>query len=347
MTLIAEADKETASASPAAGSVYYRLIALWVLCEAMLGGVIHAARIPVSGLIVGSCAVTCICLIAYYVPAGGAIIKATIIVAIFKMMLSPQSPLPAYFAVFFQGLTGELLFVNRKFYRLSCLLLSVLALVESGLQRIVVLTIVYGNNFWKAVNTFLNDLAGQKEFTNYSLMLGSGYVFIHILAGLAVGWWAGIIPSKVAKWKKLLPENYGEPDSHEKIIFAVKRKKRKWLKKGVLVIWIILVLLYLQSHFRIGEPVLPSSLPLQILLRSVIVILAWYFVVSPALTWLLKNWLQKKQEGSQREIGAVSHLLPEMQQMIAKSWMKSAVEKKGKRIILFSKFVLTEILLGK
>ena len=72
--------------------IYYRLITLWVLCEAMLGGVIHAAKIPVSGLIVGSCAVICICLIAFYHPTKGAIIKATIIVAIFKMMLSPQAP---------------------------------------------------------------------------------------------------------------------------------------------------------------------------------------------------------------------------------------------------------------
>jgi hypothetical protein len=44
--------------------IYYRLIALWVLCEAMLGGIIHGFKIPVSGLIVGSFAVVCNCLIA-------------------------------------------------------------------------------------------------------------------------------------------------------------------------------------------------------------------------------------------------------------------------------------------
>lgn len=345
--MLAEADKKIASDLPETGSVYYRLIALWVLCEAMLGGVIHAARIPVSGLIVGSCAVICICLIAYYVPARGAIIKATLIVAIFKMMLSPQSPPPAYFAVFFQGLMGELCFLNRKFYRLSSLLLAVMALMESGLQRIVVLTIVYGNNFWKAVNIFLNDLTGQTVFTNYSLLLGGGYIFIHILAGLVVGWWAGIIPSKVAKWKKLLPENGHQSESGSEVTFTAKRKKRKWLKKGVLAIWMILIVLYLQSHYRIGEPVLPANLPLQILIRSVIVILAWYFVVSPALAWLLKNWLQKKQLGSQHEIMAISQLLPEMQKMIAESWRKSVAEKKGKRLILFSKMVLTRILMNK
>src|SRR2546423_1443002 len=92
--------------------IYYRLITLWVLCEATLGGIIHAARIPVSGLIVGSCAVICICLIAFYVPERGAILKATVTVAIFKMMLSPQTPVLAYTAVFFQGVIGEALFFN-------------------------------------------------------------------------------------------------------------------------------------------------------------------------------------------------------------------------------------------
>ena len=104
--------------------VYYRLIALWVLCEAFLGGIIHGLKIPVSGLVVGSGAIICICLIAFYVRVKGAIIKATIIVAIFKMMLSPQSPPAAYFAVLFQGCLGQMLFMNLKFYRISCLYLG-------------------------------------------------------------------------------------------------------------------------------------------------------------------------------------------------------------------------------
>ena len=71
--------------------VYYRLVALWILCEAMVGGLIHGLRLPVSGLVVGGCAVLCISLIAWFHPAKGSILKATIIVAIFKFILSPQA----------------------------------------------------------------------------------------------------------------------------------------------------------------------------------------------------------------------------------------------------------------
>ncbi|MBL7748647.1 MAG: hypothetical protein JNM19_14520, partial [Chitinophagaceae bacterium] len=153
--------------------LYYRLIALWVISEAMLGGIIHGLRIPVSGLLVGSCAVVCICLIAWYAPVRGAIIKATIIVAIFKMMLSPQAPPMAYAAVFFQGLLGELLFRNKKYFTVTCILFAVLALLESGLQRILVLTIIYGNDLWVVINDFINGLTKQKTATNYSLLIGS------------------------------------------------------------------------------------------------------------------------------------------------------------------------------
>src|ERR1700722_18894783 len=145
--------------------VYYRLIALWILCETMLGGVIHGAKIPAAGLILGSCAIICISLIAYHVPSKGSILKATLIVAIFKMMLSPQAPPTAYIAVFFQGLMGEALFWNKKIYSVSCLFFGILVLLESGLQRMLVLTILYGKDLWQAINTFINGLTGQTTFT--------------------------------------------------------------------------------------------------------------------------------------------------------------------------------------
>jgi len=237
-------------------AIYYRLIALWVLCEAMLGGIIHGFRIPVSGLVVGSAAVICICLIAYYIPSKGAIIKATIIVAVFKMMLSPHSPPPAYIAVFFQGLIGELIFFKRRFYKVACLVFGVLALLESGLQRIIVLTIVYGNDFWKAVNDFINGLTKQKDQTNYSLYFAGAYVILHLFVGMIIGWWAAILPGRIKQWRLFYNEKLIITNNIENIQLPAHKKKRGYLKKGLLFIWIILLLLYLQSYFTIGEPLL-------------------------------------------------------------------------------------------
>ena len=135
--------------------VYFRLIALWVICEAFAGGIMHAAKFPFSGLIVSSLAITCIILIAHYVPTRSAIIKATVIVAIFKLMLSPHSPSTAYIAVFFQGMMGQLLLSNKRYFNFGAVILAVLSLVESAIQRILVLVIVYGNELWKVINGFI------------------------------------------------------------------------------------------------------------------------------------------------------------------------------------------------
>ncbi len=342
--MFAKTDKSTNSQS-----TYYRLIALWVLCEAMLGGIIHGFKIPVSGLVVGSCAIVCICLIAWYVPNKGAIIKATIIVAIFKMMLSPQAPPPAYIAVFFQGLMGELLFWNRRFFKLSCILLAILGLLESGLQRILVLTIVYGNDLWKVINNFINGLTKQKTTTNYSLWIGGGYVFLHLITGLLVGWWASMLPKRIKKWSKEEKYNMVVMEGTG-IVLPAKLKKRKRLKAGLFIIWLLLIALYVQSYFKIGTPLLPSHISLKILLRSIIIILGWIFIIGPLLKQLLHWWLKKKQTRSQQDVQEVLRLLPATQQLIAQSWKQSSANKGWKRISTASKIILVNSLtpsLGK
>ena len=320
--------------------IYYRLIALWVLCEAMLGGIIHGLKIPVSGLFVGSSAVICICLIAWYVPQRGAIIKATIIVAIFKMMLSPQAPPPAYIAVFFQGFLGELLFFrNRKFYKLSCILLAVLSLLESGLQRILVLTIVYGNDLWKVINDFINGLTKQKISTNYSLLIGSAYVLIHFVTGLLVGLLASGLPKRIDKWSRQ-KELFIEIKEDELKTLPVTVKKRKRLKTGLFILWVILIGLYIQSYFNIGKPILPSHVALKIVVRSFIIVLSWIFLIGPLLKQLLHRWLQKKRSGLQQEIKEVLQLLPATQQLITQSWKQAAGYKTLKRIKTTTKTII-------
>jgi nucleoside-triphosphatase THEP1 len=323
--------------------IYYRLIALWVLCEAMLGGIIHGFKIPVSGLVVGSCAIICICLIAWYAPVKGAIIKATIIVAIFKMMLSPQAPPPAYIAVFFQGFLGELLFWKRRLFTLSCIILAVLGLLESGLQRILMLTIVYGNDLWKVINNFINGLTKQKVSTNYSLLIGGGYVLLHLITGLLVGWWASLLPNRIEKWSK--EGRYKiDIENAADIVLTSASKKKKRFKKGLFVIWLLLIVLYVQSYFKIGIPILSSHISLKILLRSLIIVLAWIFIIGPLLKQLLHWWLKKKQTKSQQDVQEVLKLLPATQQLIVQSWEKSAGNKGWKRISSCCKMILVNAL---
>ena len=321
--------------------IYYRLIALWVLCEGLLGGLMHAVKIPFTGMVVSSGAVICICLIAYYVPVKGAILKATIIVAIFKMMLSPHTPPTAYIAVFFQGLAGQLLFFNLRFFRLSCILLAVLALVESAVQRVFVLVVLYGNNFWNAINEFIKKTFQQTSVTNYSFAIAVAYVLMHAFVGLIVGVFAGNLCRRSKAWG-LLHEEYIIPIAANEYVEVQKNnstKKRK-IKTLLIFVWVALLFLFLQSFLKIGKPILPSQMPLQIILRSALIVLTWYFVVNPFLSFLVEKWLGRQQIKAQSDINQVNLILPSVKTIFLKSWQLSSSIKGWKRLSVFCRIVL-------
>jgi nucleoside-triphosphatase THEP1 len=319
--------------------IYYRIVSAWAICESVLGGIIHAIKIPVSGLIVGSAAVLCISLIAWFAPAKGNILKATLLVAIIKMMLSPQAPIPAYFALFFQGLTGELLFHRRKFFRTACILLAVFALMESALQRILVLTLVYGNSFWNVVDKFFSDLSGYGA--RYSYWIAVVYCGIHIIAGLIVGWQCGLLPKQIDKWTRDPALKISIADEIDTAIPSqTKRRKRRW---KVWALWIMLLALYLQSSIPIGHAWLPSQVFLRILIRSSIIVLGWILIISPILLGLLKEWLRKKRSRFASETAILLALLPGTRRIFNESWHHSNEKKGWHRLKLFSKTVLVAI----
>ncbi|MES2772546.1 MAG: hypothetical protein V4722_00085 [Bacteroidota bacterium] len=326
--------------------VYYRLVALWAVVEAFLGGMIHGLKLPVSGLVVGSGAVLCICLIAWYVPVKGAILKATVIVAVCKMMLSPQSPPPAYVAVFFQGLIGELLFFNKKYFRTACLLLGALALFESAVQRVLVMTIIYGKNLWLVIDEFISNLTHQKEVTSYSIVLVGCYILMHTIVGMMVGFYAGKIVKRSQQWG-LLHKDWLIPTPVENTDTAIVEKtvrKPNKIRLGLFIAWVVLIILFLQSWAEIGNPILPRQAVVQILFRSFLIVLSWYFLISPLVMLLLKKWLTKQQQKSQADIREVLLLLPSARHLIQQSWQLSHGSKGFRRVATCCKIILMNTL---
>ena len=345
---------------PANEDLYYRLITLWVISESVAGGIIHGLHLPFSGMFLSGFAVLCICLIGYYqvdkkgdttsvnsrLTKRGAILKATIIVCIFKMILSPNTPPSAYFAVFFQGFMGQILFINLKHFKLSCIVLGFLALIESAAQRIIVLVLLYGSGFWNAVNEFITKLTDTKVITNYSLLLAIVYISIHGIFGILIGMWAYSLVHKSQFWKDTQPDLLiAESDTASQFKpGSLLRKKRKIVRSIFIFIWILLLLFFFQSLFKIGKPVLPPSKALQIILRSSLIFLTWYFLASPLITGFIKKKLQNQKEKSTKDINRILLLLPSTENIFRKSWQLSSSRVGVKRIGFFWKIVLMNVL---
>ncbi len=324
--------------------LFYRITALWVICEAFAGGIMHGIKIPFSGMMVSSLAVFCIILLAWYVPSRTAILKATLIVAIFKLMLSPHSPPTAYIAVGFQGVMGQLL-LNKKYFGFSAMLLAVLSLVESAIQRILVLVILYGNDFWKAVNEFIKKVTGDKTINNYSLGLAIGYIVIHAIVGLFVGYYAAKLVKNSTKWRSLFPQYIIKDESYSNDPLLVRSKpKKKKLKVIFLIAWVLLLAFYIQSVADPANALLPKGKVVQIITRSALILMGWYLIVSPLVMKLIRRILIAKQAKNKDDMNATMQLLPEIKMIFQKSWQLSAEKKSFGRLKLFIKILLINIL---
>ena len=328
-------------------TVFYRLTALWVICEAFAGGILHGLKIPFSGMLVSSLAVMCIILLAWHVPSRAAILKATIIVAIFKLMLSPHAPPTAYVAVFFQGALGQLLLRRGSFFKPAAVLFAVLALVESSLQRLFVLLLLYGNDFWTAVNKYLQKLTGSKEMEAYTWWIAGSYIFIHFLAGIAVGWYAAKLARQSSSWHMLPEHQIVVPEAPLENL-PVKEKKRKKVKILFVITWLLLTFMFVQAYFYPTQALLPRQEVVRILLRSLLIVLSWYLLLLPLLTRFVKAQIEKQQFKRSKDVGAVLNILPHTKYIFVKSWEMASAEKQYfQRLKSFFKILLLNVLYQK
>ena len=172
-------------------SYLFQLTALWAFVEVTLGGMLHALRVPLTGVVVGGTAVAIISLMGRYAqnPLKD-ILSATGLVLLVKAGASPHSPLPAYLAVGFQGLFGALVFQIFKFSRFTVILFSLVAMLESGFQKLILLTVLYGKSIWDSIDVFFESVLNSfhlQSGTSGSNWLVGLYISVYFIWGLYLG----------------------------------------------------------------------------------------------------------------------------------------------------------------
>ena len=220
-------------------SIIDKLTALWALNESGLGGFLHVFNTPFTGLIVGGIAILLISLIAYYAEHKiQAILKALIIVLIIKMAVSPYSPFGAYVAVSFQALFGALLFSKFSWKGATLIVLGVVTFLESAIQKLFILTIVYGEGLWEAINLYGIWVQGKMNFvseTSATSVLVTLYLFIYGICGILAGVFIKSIIKIIAHKKK--DSFYIEPAD----LNPEKNTSKVSLKTKVIWIWLVTV----------------------------------------------------------------------------------------------------------
>lgn len=305
------------------GIAFQRLTAVWALSECALGGVLHAMKLPFTGVILASVAVVIITLmlrLSHHKPS--LVLSALMVVLSVKFMLSPHTSPTAYLAVSFQAILGYIVYVLLGSGFLSTLLFAVLALLESALQKILVLTILFGKSLWESIDVWGEWVSGQMGSTSFgkaSYLIIGIYVGIYALAGVLAGIGAyALVREVAASWednKARLMLN-AENQLSWKVGKKSKKKYRFFLPLAIL-------LLIVATYF-LKESSQNAFLQVGILMVRVTGILfLWYRIVAPVLIRVIRSFFKRKATKLGDEVEATLVLLPYIAWIVRFSWQET------------------------
>lgn len=286
--------------------VITRLTAVWALSECALGGIMHALKIPFTGIFVGGLAVICIALIAFHADSViKEVLKATVIVLMVKAGVSPHTPVPAYIAVSFQGLLGALFFSTIRNFQIAAPVYGCIAIAESAIQKFLFTTLIFGKSVWVALDIFvksvLKDLHLPNDFS-FSFWMVTLYIIIYAAWGLMLGFFISGMPVALEEIK-----NEKIKIEKEQTLVIEKKKGYKWFSY-------LLILTFITIVFFIDGKI---NNVLYIILRSLAVTMMLFVIARPIIVSLINYFGKNKKE----DFTKVMNLLPEIRSYVKPSFV--------------------------
>jgi len=299
-----------------------RLTALWALNESGLGGFLHVFNTPFTGLIVGGIAISLISLIAYYAEnKWQAILKALVIVLIIKMAVSPYSPFGAYVAVGFQAVFGAFLFSKFSWRGATIAILGLVTFLESALQKLLILTVVYGTELWEAINLYGIWVQKKLNFiseTSTTSFLVTLYLLVYGICGIL----AGIFIKNIIK----IIANKEETDFYLESVstYSENRQQKTSFKTKVIWVWLVTVAVIVLAFSFFGGNLFGWQKAVYILLRSFLILMLWYLVLGPFLLKLVRKYLNKKESQYKEDITNAMDLFPYFRRILSYTWQDTS-----------------------
>lgn len=324
-----------------------RVTALWALNECGLGGILHAFNSPFTGLLVGSLAMVCIAFICSLSEnKWRTVMTSLVIVLIIKALVSPHSSPTAYVAVIFQGVTGALIYRYIPHLLIGSLFFFSLGLIESALQRLIMLTVLYGNSLWEAIDIWgkwVMDKWGVILPLSSSKLIIYTYLGIHFIVGLLMGWLTfRIIHAVKASWGQ--PQFQLQLSAADRKEFRRKSGKGKSSWKRVVFLILILVMISL-AYTQLMDTGNAIQKGFVTLLRVVLILIAWYLFLGPLFLRLIQSFLKRKHHQLAGEVAHTMDMFPQILWIIDKAWKETSslrFIRRWKSFVLYSLIYLLQ-----
>jgi hypothetical protein len=262
-----------------------------------------------------------IALLSYYSDKNfKIIIQSTLLVLLVKAAVSPQSPLPAYFSVSFQGFAGALIFSILPNFRVAAILFGIIALVESGMHMPIIKTVYYGMYFWEAIDLFFKNILKElsiKSTISFSFWLILIYLGVYALWGTILGIWIGNLPAKIGNSSANILRDFNALERKAEIIGIKKSKQRFKFLGIVFTLFFLLLVIYFTGGSQANA--------IYIVLRTIAILIFIFYVLSPFVRWLLKK-------ASNKHSGKVKSILdefPSLKNNLAPAYQLASIEHTG------------------
>jgi hypothetical protein len=314
-----------------------RITALWAFCESGLGGLLHALKMPFTGLIVGSFSVICITLIGWCSDRHyRRILDSMLLVLIIKAAVSPHSPPTAYLAVSFQGLVGYTIFRLAGIRAGGIYTLAVLAMLESALQKLLTMTLFFGRSFWTAADELVAFIGRELSIglPPGSRLLVASYMGIYLLGGVACGWMACRLVRDFGQDGNGLPDYI--PASGDANASNASARRRK----GFVVMLVLFVLICVLVYAGARDAQSGGFALLRTLLWTACALLIWYGLIAPLALHALHRFLRRKRNDHSSQVQELLRLLPGMRRLSLAAWQESRRRSSGARIPYFVRLLV-------
>jgi len=269
-----------------------KLTALWALSEGGLGGILHATRLPLRGVVLASISAISICLISRVSLKRTAALRSAMVVLAVKAVLAPHSVGPAHLAVLDQAVlgTGCMLLFGPSL--LGCVLAGALCLIETSLHPLFWPTVLMGMEFWTALDRLLVQgqvwLVGRIIVDDPARWMVVIHIAVHAVFGMAAGVIAWRLPKAAERILSSRPTVVVEGTGSGDAVGSGRGRKRPRWRRAVRALIVILAVVALAGPGLIASSHGPWYWRIAMTtVRVICVVAVIVFIVRPVLGYLM------------------------------------------------------------
>ena len=230
--------------------------------------------------------------------------------------------------------------------------MGILALLFSSIQKIFILTLVFGNTLWESIDQFasfvINKFIVQENVVDFrfSFLLVGLYLGLHVFVGILVGLFAGKVPFWI---EDVVQDDKLEIGSFNNVKAELRKKKKgkhkRWWQRLSGIIFISFVVTMVTFSYLFPE--LGTNKAAEILfmtLRALLIMIIWYSLLGPLALKFLKRFLKKKENLYASEISKIIDSFPHLRSLVSYCWKISSHEKGYRKIKSFLIYLVSFLL---